>query len=134
MRRSGAADEALCGAVGGAALWTRLASTLGARCRGRTLPPTKYPDPGPNPDPAPQPQPEPTLPGEQWGGGEGGGGEGGGGEGGGKGGGEGGGGDGGPGGSSERVARGAASWMQAMLGNTFAEEEGRSDASMPRRA
>ena len=24
--------------------------------------------------------------------------------------------------------------MQAMLGNTFAEEEGRSDASMPRRA
>ena len=68
----------------------------------------------------PQPQPEPTLPGEQWGGGEGGG-EGGGGE----------GGTGGTGVSSERVARVAASAMQAMLGNTFAEEEGRTDASTP---
>ena len=77
VRRSGAADEALCGAVGGAALWTRLATTLGAQCRGRTLPPYPNPDPRPNPDPDPtQPQPEPTLPGEQWGGGEGGGGEG----------------------------------------------------------
>ena len=78
------------------------------------LAPNHNPDPGPNPDPAPQPQPEPTLPGEQWGGGEGG--------------------PGGTGVSSERVARVAASAMQAMLGNTFAEEEGRSDASMPRRA
>ena len=71
----------------------------------------------------PHPQPEPTLPGEQWGGGEGGG--------------EGGGGEGGPGGtavSSERVARMTASAMQAMLGNTFAEEEGRTDASTPHRA
>ena len=122
MRRSGAADEALCGAVGGAALWTRLAATLGAQCRGRTSPPTLTPTLALTLTP-PQPQPEPTLPGEQWGGGEGGG--------------EGGGGEGGPGGtavSSERVALVAASAMQAMLGNTFAEEEGRTDASTPHRA
>ena len=75
VRRSGAADEALCGAVGGAALWTRLADTLGAQCRARTLPPTPTPTLALTLTPS-QPQPEPTVPGEQWGGGEGGGGEG----------------------------------------------------------
>ena len=36
--------------------------------------------------------------------------------------------------SSERVARVAASARQAMVDNCFAEEDGRTDASMPRRA
>jgi hypothetical protein len=54
--------------------------------------------------------------GEQWGGGEGGGGEG----------------EAvGTAVSSERVARVAASAMQTMVANSFADEDGRADASMP---